>query len=153
MKIVPFKRSHQPLVDRMLEDIQQEFVEPFTSRASRKMEDANKVIGTKFWVLMDGNMLAGTVGLIRMKNSCAALKSLFIPLKYRGTIAAALLVDTVIGYSKKNRISTIYLGTMQQMKAAQKFYLKSGFVEINENDLPKDFPANVLDTVFFMRKL
>jgi N-acetylglutamate synthase-like GNAT family acetyltransferase len=149
MKMIPFKAVYQPLVDQMLIEIQQEFDEPFTSSASIKMKDANKVIGTRFWVLMDGAQLAGTVGVIKMKHRSCALKSLFIPLKYRGGMAARLLLDRVIKYAREHKINTIYLGTMRQMEAAQKFYSKNGFIQIEKKDLPTDFPANILDTVFY----
>src|SRR5687768_11261677 len=140
MKVVPFKNKYQPLIDEMLAEIQKEFDHPFTSASSKRMMDANKVRGTKFWVLMDDEVLAGTVGIIKMKNNSLALKSFFIPLKYRGSGAAKILLDTVIYFSKKKKIQTIYLGTMDQMKAAHRFYEKNGFVKTDEKDLPTDFP-------------
>ena len=82
-----------------------------------------------------------------------ALKSFFVSLGYRGSGAAKILLDAVIGFSKKKNIQSIYLGTMDQMKAAHRFYEKNGFIQAKENDLPKDFPANILDTVFYQLKL
>jgi hypothetical protein len=38
---------------------------------------------------------------------------------------------------------------MQQFKAAQKFYLKNGFVEIAIGKLPSDYPPNPMDTIFY----
>jgi hypothetical protein len=38
---------------------------------------------------------------------------------------------------------------MIQFKAAQSFYLKHGFIQILENELPDDFMKNLVDKVFF----
>lgn len=63
------------------------------------------------------------------------------------------LLKTVIEWSEENRISKLYLGTMKQFKAAQSFYEKNGFKQIQRNELPHNFPNNPLDKVFFVQNL
>ena len=63
---------------------------------------------------------------------------------------AKKLLQLVIYYAIENNIKEIYLGTMLQFVAAQKFYLKLGFIEITKEQLPPDFPANEQDTLFYM---
>ena len=75
--------------------------------------------------------------------------------KYRGKdkqVADALL-QTVLTDAGKAGITTMFLGTMIQFTAAQHFYIKHGFVEINTNELPGDFISNPVDKVFFMLRL
>jgi N-acetylglutamate synthase-like GNAT family acetyltransferase len=152
MKVLAFKNRDQILVDAMLKEIQLEFNEPFTSIASIKMKDAARMIHHRFWVLKEEEKLAGTIGMIKMKNHSVALKSLFVRKEYRSRGGAAILLKTFMDRAIKKNMRYIYLGTMDQMKAAQRFYEKNGFVKIDRGELPGDFPANILDTVFYCRE-
>ena len=75
--------------------------------------------------------------------------------EYRGKSlgVSKSLLETAINWCKDNHIPKIYLGTMTQFKAAQLFYSNNGFVRISEEQLPKSFLNNPLDTVFFVREL
>ncbi|NQZ11343.1 MAG: GNAT family N-acetyltransferase [Algicola sp.] len=63
------------------------------------------------------------------------------------------LLQTAMTYCSAAQISTVYLGTMQQFKAAQSFYIKHGFQQILEHQLPSDFMLNSLDSVFLKKHI
>jgi N-acetylglutamate synthase-like GNAT family acetyltransferase len=149
IRIVPFRNSHQSRVDALITAIKAEFSQPITSAASVQMKQVAHVMGNQFWVAMDGDHLVGTIGIVRVKYKNACLKSMFVANEYRGKGVANLLLNTLLVYSKKKSVEQIYLGTMHQMKAAQVFYEKNGFVQINSRSLPTDFGMNPLDDVFY----
>jgi len=43
----------------------------------------------------------------------------------------------------------VYLGTIDTMLAAHKFYIRNGFVEIDKSQLPETFPVMKVDNKFF----
>lgn len=79
------------------------------------------------------------------------LKRMFMANEFRGKGVAKMLLDTLLNWAVENKIVNIYLGTMNQFKAAQKFYEKNGFKEIAQTKLPVDFPINQLDSIFYQR--
>lgn len=148
--IIPFEPKYQRSVDKMMREIQNEFDEIMSPPGSKTLTDLYKDRHQQFWVALKGEKVVGTVGIFKMKDNNAALKRLMVAKDFRGekNISKSLL-DTSIVWSKENGISTIYLGTMSQMKAAHNFYEKHGFSNIDEMDLPANFPANTVDTVFY----
>jgi ribosomal protein S18 acetylase RimI-like enzyme len=64
-----------------------------------------------------------------------------------------MLLDTLINFAIDSKVSNIFLGTMSQFKAAQKFYKKHNFIIIPQTFLPIDFPINPVDTIFYKREL
>jgi N-acetylglutamate synthase-like GNAT family acetyltransferase len=104
-----------------------------------------------FWLAIDENTLAGTIALIDIGNGQVALRKMFVQASYRGKEKGVgqLLLDYTINYCKQKNITEIYLGTVQQLHAAKKFYVKNGFEKIEKNELPKSFPLMLVDTEFF----
>jgi hypothetical protein len=43
----------------------------------------------------------------------------------------------------------VYLGTIDRLRAALRFYAKNGFVEVQKESLPASFPRMAVDTRFF----
>ena len=155
IQIIPYKKSFQPDVDAMMKTISDEFGEPIFSSSSIKMEFANRIINHKFWVASENGKIIGTAGIILLKNHNAALKSMFLLKEARGDSRqiARLLLNTILRHATKHKTLNLYLGTMTQFEAAQRFYEKQGFVRIEPNELPLDFGANVLDTLFYKIRL
>jgi N-acetylglutamate synthase-like GNAT family acetyltransferase len=148
--IVPFELHHQPDVDKLMMEIDNEFEERVTSANTKSISELLQDKNQKFWVAITEDAVVGTVGIYRLGNKNAALKRLMVAREFRGNknISKSLL-ETSINWSRENGMNTIYLGTMSQMKAAHRFYEKNGFTRITELDLPKHFPANPVDTVFY----
>jgi N-acetylglutamate synthase-like GNAT family acetyltransferase len=149
LRVVRFRNQHQPMVDVLLHEISAEFVLPITSQASVRMKQVAHVMGNQFWVALDNQQLVGTIGLMRLKDYNACLKSMFVAKDYRSKGVANLLLKTLLDYCKKKSVQHVYLGTMSQMKAAQSFYEKNGFLKVEGKLCPPDFNNNPLDDVFY----
>jgi GNAT superfamily N-acetyltransferase len=78
---------------------------------------------------------------------------MFLAYEFRGKGVAKLLLKTLLDWATENKIKTVYLGTMSQFKAAQKFYVNNGVTKIDQTDLPFDFPLNPVDAVFYKMTL
>lgn len=59
------------------------------------------------------------------------------------------LLSVLLEWSKINSINQIYLGTRSVFLSAHRFYEKKGFVEIEKESLPKNFPIMAVDTKFY----
>lgn len=104
-----------------------------------------------FWMAKVGNEITGTIALIDIHNSEVALRKMFVHPDYRGKnkgIAQAL-INMVLEWCGKKRVKAIYLGTIDIMKAAHRFYEKNGFKRIVKQDLPVNFPVMKVDNVFY----
>jgi N-acetylglutamate synthase-like GNAT family acetyltransferase len=106
---------------------------------------------SKFWVATENGKLIGTIALIDIDNGQAALRKMFVHKDYRGKEKAVgqLLLDTLLAWCKQKNIFEIYLGTVEQLHAAKRFYVKNGFVKIEKATLPEKFPLMQVDTEFF----
>ena len=49
----------------------------------------------------------------------------------------------------RHGVTTVFLGTTAQYRAAHRFYEKNGFCRIDESSLPPDFPRVHVDTIFY----
>jgi diamine N-acetyltransferase len=57
------------------------------------------------------------------------LKRIYVEKDYHGKGIAQVLLNLVIEYAKENKYEVLYLGVWEHNTKAQKFYLKSGFVD------------------------
>jgi N-acetylglutamate synthase-like GNAT family acetyltransferase len=108
-----------------------------------------------FWVAKIDGVVAGTIALLDIGNHCVALRKMFVKAEYRGSkfgIGQSLL-NTVFGWAVEKNIQTIVLGTTSKFLAAQRFYEKNGFVEIEKTLLPKEFPVMPVDVKFYRCKV
>lgn len=91
-------------------------------------------VGNKYWVLEDENgALFGGVGIGKLdgiENVCELQKMYCLP-EVRGTGLSHQLMDTALSYATKY-YQRCYLETLDNMKAAQKFYEKYGFQRLKE---------------------
>jgi N-acetylglutamate synthase-like GNAT family acetyltransferase len=108
-----------------------------------------------FWVATENEKLIGTIALIDIDNGQAAIRKMFVHAAYRGKEKGVgqLLLDTLLYWCKQKKITQIYLGTVEQLHAAKRFYVKNGFVKIDKAALPETFPLMQVDTEFFKLKI
>jgi len=108
-----------------------------------------------FWLALSNDEVVGTVGIVDIGSNSVALKKMFVRSDARGKSAgvAAALMQRVKQWCRAKGIKTIYLGTVDQMKAAQRFYEKNDFVEIDRQALPESFPIVSVDTKFYVCQL
>ncbi len=150
-KIVTYKKIHQNGIDTMMNEIALEF----DSEIFPKTKSDTSIIPDKYWVAIDNEKVIGTVGVLIIENSVGVLKKMMLKKEFRGKEfgVSKKLLKIVIEWCKENSISKLYLGTMNQFKAAQSFYKKNGFAQIPKSELPNNFINNPLDNVFFVQEL
>ncbi len=139
----------------MLADIADEYTEHIFSPVYKKISDLLSLNDRRYWVAVAEGRAVGSIGLITIGEGNSVLKSMFLHKAYRGgePKVAARLLQTAIEWAKERSCSYIYLGTMSQFEAAQRFYEKNGFVRIEETVLPEDYPSNSMDSVFYRKKI
>lgn len=107
--------------------------------------------GGGFWGALQNDELIGTIGLINVGHNAGVIRKMFVKKEFRGKelgIAQQLLA-TLIDHSRKKGIIHLYLGTVDKMKAAHRFYEKNGFRKIEPSDLPVYFPRMAADNTFY----
>jgi GNAT superfamily N-acetyltransferase len=108
-----------------------------------------------FWVATDGDEVVGTIALLDIGVGDFALRKMFVNSKYRGKEfgVAAKLFATARAWAEACGYKRIILGTTDGMLAAHRFYEKNGFVRLQREELPANFPQVRVDTVFYMLDL
>jgi N-acetylglutamate synthase-like GNAT family acetyltransferase len=108
-----------------------------------------------FWLALDQGEVVGTIALVDIQNNQAALRKMFVKASYRGPAygVSRQLLETMLSWCHQSEITDVYLGTVDRLKAAHRFYEKSGFQEIKKSDLPEQFPIMAIDTKFYRRSL
>ncbi|RPE09921.1 N-acetyltransferase [Chitinophaga lutea] len=107
--------------------------------------------GGQFWGAVQGEQLIGSIALIAIGHQAGAIRKMFVKKEFRGkelSIAQQLL-DRLIAYCREQGIHDLFLGTVEVLKAAQRFYERNGFHRIEKADLPDYFPRMPADTLFF----
>ena len=149
--ITDFQSHYQAGFDLLLNEIQNEYPETIYGSGTKKLIDVYNLPGRKYWVATASAAVIGSIGIVILVDEKACIKSMFLQKNYRGSndrIADKLLM-TAIDYATSQGIKQLILGTMIQFKAAQAFYIKHGFIRIQENELPADFTKNPVDKVFY----
>ncbi|KTD32094.1 IAA acetyltransferase/MarR transcriptional regulatory protein [Legionella moravica] len=103
-----------------------------------------------FWYAVDAQgTIIGSIGLKKINNEQGELKKFFLTPEYRGLGIASLLLRTLIKNSLKHGFKELFLGTVEQLQAAQKFYERHGFQAIKKESLPGQFVVCPVDTLFY----
>ncbi|MFR3684375.1 MAG: GNAT family N-acetyltransferase [Enterococcus sp.] len=158
IEIVPFEEKYtQQVVDLILPIQRDEFnidisIEDQPDLLSIQEEYIDT--GGNFWIALSDSRVIGTIALVKLENHCGAIKKMFAAKEFRGEKQVGKkLLDTLITYCKNQGYARLYLGTVDVLKAAQKFYKKHDFQLIDKSEMPKDYHLMDVDTVFFMRDL
>ena len=142
----------------MIEEIQkQEFHLPITDEINACVLKAEEEFyfnkSYNFWYAADDEgTIIGSIGLKRIDAQHAEIKKFFVRNAYRGKGVARKLLYSLLKSAAKHRFTYLYLGTVDTLHAAQRFYDKYGFTRINASDLPANFVRCELDTVFYKIK-
>ncbi|WP_114941596.1 GNAT family N-acetyltransferase [Mucilaginibacter endophyticus] len=144
----------QQIIDIILPIQQIEFNVPITLEAQPDLLDIETnyhQTGGNFWGATYNEQLIGTIALIAFGDNAAAIRKMFVLKDYRGKELgiAQLLLDNLITYCRQNNITSIYLGTVEVLKAAHRFYERNGFTRLAKHDLPESFPLMAADTIFY----
>lgn len=155
IEVVEFESRYQQAVEELVLPIQQiEFGVKITREEQPDLVNIKNVFqkgNGNFWVaLCDGNVI-GTVGVVDIGNQQVALKKMFVKSEFRGKQfgVAQSLMDRAKQWCAARGVSSILLGTTAKMFAAHRFYEKNGFVELQTDELPPNFPVVHVDTKFY----
>jgi GNAT superfamily N-acetyltransferase len=153
VQITTFQPKHQSDIDQMMEQISLEFEQNILIENYKKIIDLFYLENYKFWVAIVNKKVVGTIGFFELESKNGEIKKMYVDKSFRGKKISKLLLDTLIDWAIKNKFNQIYLGTMTQFKAAQRFYEKNGFEKINQSELPNDFIKFPLDSIFFSKQV
>lgn len=98
-----------------------------------------------------GGVIVGSIALMAVGHGAGVIRKMFVRKEFRGkelSIAQRLL-DTLVGHCREHGIGDLYLGTVDRMKAAHRFYERNGFRPIRMEDLPSYFPRMKTDNLFY----
>jgi N-acetylglutamate synthase-like GNAT family acetyltransferase len=104
-----------------------------------------------FWIAKIDDEIIGTISLLDIGNRQGALRKMFVRKNYRGKEfgVGQNLLTTLLEWSRHKGITEIFLGTTEKFTAAQRFYEKNGFKEIQKKELPETFPVMEVDIKFY----
>ena len=144
----------QQVIDLILPIQQIEFNVPVTLEGQPDLLDLEINYhqgGGNFWGAFMGEELIGTISLINTGHQAGALRKMFVKKAYRGKElgAAQLLLETLLAFCRERQITDIYLGTVDMLKAAHRFYERNEFIETDVNDLPAYFPRMMADNKLY----
>lgn len=144
----------QPIIDLILPIQQIEFNVPITLDGQRDLLDIETNYiqpGGGFWGTIRNGELLGTIALINTGHAAGAIRKMFVKKEFRGKeyALAQRLFETLVDYCRENGIVDLYLGTVDMLKAAHRFYERNGFQRIKVEDLPSYFPRMIADNVFY----
>lgn len=148
------KKYQQQVIDLILDIQQNEFNVPVTIQDQPDLMNIENIYCSKngnFWIAVDNNTVVGTIALIDIENNQSCLRKMFVHKNYRGKERGTgqLLLDTLITWCKEKDIREIYLGTIERLEAAIRFYKRNNFFLVDKQLLPENFPIMKVDTHFF----
>lgn len=157
MIIEEYTDKYKNEVVKLIVDIQrQEFGVDLTVENQpdlQKIPTYYQINNGNFWIAKNENGVIGTISLLDIGNKQGALRKMFVAKNYRGKDfgIGQKLLETLFFWANEKGIKEIFLGTTEQFIGAQKFYEKNGFVELDKNDLPKNFPIVPVDVKFYKK--
>lgn len=133
---------------------QKEFQIPITLQEQPDLNDINNFYqrdNGNFWIAIVDDTVVGTIGLLDIGDDKGALRKMFVRVDFRGKRLGIgqKLLDTMLQWSKQRNLKVILLGTTEKFLAAQRFYEKNGFTEIQKDALPPKFPVMTVDVKFY----
>lgn len=141
-------------IDLILTIQQQEFNIPITVDDQpdlKEIESFYHEAGGNFWGAFIDGELVGSIALVKFDERAGAIRKMFVKKEFRGKELniAQILLEILIAFCRENKINNLYLGTVNVLKAAQRFYERNAFVKIKKEELPAPFPLMSADDVFY----
>ncbi|MFN1219068.1 GNAT family N-acetyltransferase [Chryseobacterium kwangjuense] len=153
--IQPLDNSYSDqLIDMILNIQQKEFNVPITIEDQpdlKQIESFYTEAGGNFWGAFIDGQLVGSIALVKFDERAGAVRKMFVKKEFRGkelNIAQELL-EVLILFCRENGIDAIYLGTVNILKAAIRFYERNHFVQVEKENLSVRFPLMNADNVFY----
>jgi|SRR6187402_299803 len=148
----------EQIIDIILSIQQKEFGLPITIDQQPDLRDIDTNYhagGGNFWGAFVGDELVGTIALINTGHNAGCIRKMFVKKEYRGKEwgTAQKLLDVLLQFCRDIQITDVQLGTVEQLKAAHRFYERNGFKQIAMNELPSYFPLMLTDNMFYQLHL
>jgi GNAT superfamily N-acetyltransferase len=149
-----FNEYCRQIIDIILPIQQIEFNVPVTLEAQPDLLDIEHFYhksGGCFWGAFMGEELIGTIALINTGHNAGALRKMFVKKEYRGKDlgVAQKLLEILLQFCRDKQITDVYLGTVEMLKAAHRFYERNGFVLTDIKEFPSYFPRMMADNMFY----
>lgn len=146
--------SCEQVIDLILPIQQIEFNVPVNLESQPDLLDIESnyhATGGNFWGAVCDGKIIGTIALINAGHNAGAIRKMFVQKEYRGKelAVAQQLFDTLVDFCKQKNITDLYLGTVDMLKAAHRFYERNGFRRIEREDLPGYFPRMQADNAYY----
>lgn len=153
--IIAYTPELQEGIDALLHSIAEEYAERIFPSSYSRPSDIFNLAGRMYWCALAGDIVVGTVGIMQCAGADFVLKSMFVHKDFRGSKAgtARMLLEMAEAQAVLQGGETMWLGTMEQFEAAQRFYEKQGYTRIEAGDMPACCPMNEVDTVFYSKRL
>jgi GNAT superfamily N-acetyltransferase len=154
-RVVEFEdKFQQAVIDLILPIQQKEFNVPVTIQDQPDLQNIPSFYkrgNGNFWIALEEDVVVGTIGQIDFGKDQVALRKMFVHRDHRGKEngVAQLLLDELKNWCKRKGVKSIFLGTIDSMHAAHRFYRKNGFTELLKTELPEAFPLMRVDNTFF----
>ncbi len=145
-------------IDLILTIQQKEFNVPITIEDQPDLKEVESFYmepGGNFWGAFIDGELVGSIALVKFDERAGAVRKMFVKKEFRGkelNIAQELL-EVLISFCHENGIDAIYLGTVNILKAAMRFYERNHFLQVEKEDLPAQFPLMNSDNIFYCLNL
>ena len=153
--IIPWTHEYErQVIDLILSIQRNEFGISITEADQpdlKNVESFYKQGNGNFWIALWGADVVGTTALLDIGQQQVALRKMFVHKEFRGPThgLAKKLLQTGIDWCIERNIRDIYLGTVEVLKAAHRFYEKNGFHKVEKVALPPNFPVMGVDTLFY----
>lgn len=159
VQIIPYVNTYREQVIALVLNIQQnEFQVPVTLADQPDLSDIPAYCQVKngnFWIAVIDEQVVGTIALLDSGNGVGTLRKMFVKAEFRGkqyNIAQQLL-DELWHWASLHHYKAIYLGTIERLLAARRFYERNEFQLIPKQDLPTEFPIMAVDTHFYVKEV
>ena len=157
--IEPFELQDTNHIVSLILNIQQnEFQVPITINEQQDLLNIPTFYQQKkgnFWVAKFNDEVVGTIALIDCGDNIGTIRKMFVKKEFRGKEfgIAQRLLNTLEESARTNTIKSLYLGTLERLQAAIRFYERNGFTLIQKQNLPTVFPLMPVDTHFFEKEI
>lgn len=157
--IQPFENQDTDQIVELILNIQQnEFQVPITINEQQDLLNIPTFYQHgkgNFWVAKYEENVVGTIALIDCGENIGVIRKMFVKKEFRGKEfgIAQRLLDLLLSVAGEAKMSDIYLGTIERLQAAIRFYERNQFTLIAKGNLPLVFPIMAVDTHFFEKKI
>jgi putative acetyltransferase len=154
-----FQPAHTDAIVALILNIQQnEFNVPVTLADQPDLlaiPDVYQQKNGNFWVALVDGEVVGTIGLIDCGDGIGCIRKMFVRGDYRGREhgIGQQLLTTLEDWAAAHGLTALYLGTVEKLQAAIRFYQKNGYVPVAPHALPTNFPRMAVDTHFFGKEI